>query len=290
MPLTGSCLCGDVAFEVDGPIQPLSHCHCSMCRKSHGAAFASFGSAAKSGFRWLRGLERIRLYESSAGGGRPFCSRCGSMLPGAPESVDQVFIPLGLLADDPKLAPLEHIFVGSKAPWYEISDSQPRHEAFPPGWGEGVPSPRKTEPTPEAVRGGCQCGAVTYEIPRPVAGAIVFCHCTRCRRARAAAHNANFFVALDRFRWLTGGDKVETYKLPEAERFSQSFCRECGSGLPHVGLTRVVVPAGSLDDDPGIGPGLHIFVTSKAPWFEIADDLPRYDEYPPQGLVINTPR
>ena len=281
MPLTGSCLCGDVAFEIDGPVDPMSHCHCSMCRKAHGAAFASYVAAPKSAFRWLRGAERIRRYESSPDTWRSFCSRCGSPLPAAPESLDRVFVPAGLLADDPKIGPMPHLFVGSKAPWYQIADSQPQFAEYPAGWGEAVPSPRKTEPTPEAVRGGCLCGAVAYEIPRPIAGPIVFCHCSRCRRARAAAHNANLFVDLERFRWLRGAERVELFKVPEAARFTQAFCRDCGSKLPHVGQTRVVVPAGSLDDDPGVRPGLHIFVGSKAPWFEICDDLPRYDEYAP---------
>jgi hypothetical protein len=289
MPLTGSCLCGDVAFEIEGPVEPLSHCHCSMCRKSHGAAFASYIAAPKSGFRWLRGAERIRRYESSPNAWRPFCSRCGSSLPAAPEGMDRVFVPLGLLADDPKVAPSHHFFIGSKAPWYEIADGLPQFDEYPPGIGEAIPSPRKTEPTPEAVRGGCLCGAVAYETPRPVTGPIVFCHCSRCRRARASAHNANLFVNLDRFRWLRGAERVETFKLPEAERFTQAFCKDCGSPVPHVGVTRVVVPAGSLDDDPGVRPGLHIFVASKAPWFEIHDDLPRYDAYAP-GMVSPPPR
>jgi hypothetical protein len=289
MPLTGSCLCGDVAFEIDGPVEALCHCHCSMCRKLNGAAFATWVAAPRSSFRWLRGTDGIRRYESSAGTWRTFCSRCGSALPAAPESMDRVFIPLGLIGEDPKLGPMPHFFVGSKAPWYEIRDAAPQFDAFPPGFGEAVPSPRKTEPTSEAVRGGCQCGAVAYEIPRPVAGPIVFCHCSRCRRARAAAHNANLFVELERFRWLRGGERVQTFKVPEAERFTQAFCKECGSGVPHVGVSRVVVPAGSLDDDPGVRPGLHIFVASKAPWYEIRDDLPRYDAYAP-GMVQPPPR
>ena len=198
-----------------------------------------------------------------------------------------MFIPLGLLDGEPKVGPLQHMFVGSKAAWYEIRDAAPQFDAYPPGMGEAIPFPRKTEPTSEAVRGGCLCGSVAYEIPRPVGGAIVLCHCTRCRRARAAAHNANLFVELERFRWLRGADKVESFKLPDAERFTQAFCRECGGKVPAVRL-RAVIPAGTLDDDPGIRPALHIFVASKAPWFEIADDLPRYDEYAP-GMVPSPP-
>jgi len=280
MPLTGSCLCGDVAFEVDGPVEALGHCHCSMCRKSHGAPFASFAAAPKSSFRWLRGTENVRRYASSASADRAFCGQCGSALPESPKGMDLVIIPVGLLDGDPKLGALPHIFVGSKAPWYEIRDGAPQFEAFPPGMGEANPSPRKTEPTPEAVRGGCLCGAVAYEIPRPVAGTIVFCHCSRCRHARGAAHNANLFVEVERFRWLKGADKVKSFKLPTAERFAQAFCGECGSKLPMV-RQYAVVPAASFDDDPGVRPGLHIFVTSKAPWFEIADDLPRYEGYAP---------
>ena len=287
MPLIGSCLCGDVRFEVDGPVDALGHCHCSMCRKSHGAPFASFVGVRKPAFRWLAGLERVKRYESSPNTFRAFCSRCGSPLPGVAEGMDLAFIPAGLLDGDLKLGPMPHLFVGSKARWYEIRDAAPQFDAFPPGAGEGVPSPRKTEPTPEAVRGGCLCGAVAYEVPRPVGGAIVLCHCSRCRHARGAAHNSNLFVELERFRWLRGADRVETFKLPTAERFSQSFCRDCGSALPHV-LRRAVIPAGSLDDDPDVRPALHIFVASKAPWFEIADDLPRYDAYAP-GMVPSPP-
>ena len=121
------------------------------------------------------------------------------------------------------------------------------------------------------------------EIAGPVAGPIVNCHCSRCRKARAAAHASNFFVDLATFRWLRGEERLVSYKVPEAERFRQSFCRTCGAKVPQVNVERkrVVVPAGSLDDDPGAREELHIFVGSKAPWYEIADDLPRHEAYPP---------
>jgi hypothetical protein len=193
-----------------------------------------------------------------------------------------VFVPLGLLDDDPKLAgPLPHVFVASKAPWYEIADAAPRFDAFPPGIGEGLPTRRASEPAPGVLRGGCLCGAVAYETRalRPDE-AIVRCHCRRCRKARAAAHNANYFVERESFRWLRGEELVRSFKLPEAERFTQAFCGECGSSQPAVRV-RAVVPAGTLDDDPGRVDGAHIFVGSKAPWFEIRDALPQYAEYRP---------
>jgi hypothetical protein len=285
MALTGSCLCGDVAFEVTTSVEPLGHCHCSICRKSHGTAFASYVFAAKRAFVWSRGEESIRRYRSSPNFWRAFCPRCGSALPVEAEGMDRVFIPAGLFGSDPRLAPMPHQFVGSKAPWYEIADSEPQFDAYPPGGGESIATPRNTEPTPEAVRGGCLCGAVAYEVPRPVANPIIFCHCSRCRRARAAAHNANLFVAPDRFRWLRGSDRVATFHPADAQRFTQAFCSDCGCKVAHVGPIRALIPAGSLDDDPGVRPGLHIFVASKAPWYAITDALPQFDELPPPHLI-----
>lgn len=281
--LAGSCLCGDVAFEIDGDVTPLAHCHCSMCRKTHGTAFASFVSAPNTAFRWLRGAEKVRHFPTSSGGARSFCPRCGSAVPGGPSEMG-VFVPAGLFADDPKVRALPHIFVGSKAPWHEIHDDAPRFDEFPPGIGEAQPTKRATEPRAGAVRGACLCGAVAFEIDLPIEGVIVCCHCLRCRKARGAAHATNLFVPLPRFRWLRGEDKVDAYKLPEAERFTQAFCRVCSSAMPRVNPVRqtAVVPAGSLEDDPGIREGAHIFVGSKAPWYEIHDALPQYSEYRPE--------
>ena len=86
----------------------------------------------------------------------------------------------------------------------------------------------------------------------------------------------------DRFAWLRGQDQIDSFKVPEAERFTQSFCRTCGSKTPRVNtqMGYVAIPAGSLDDDPGGRPQSHIFVGSKAPWFPITDTLPQFPEYP----------
>ena len=281
MTIHGRCLCGDVAFEADAPFEFMGHCHCSMCRKNHGTAFSTAIGVAPKQFRWVRGADKIRRYAASPGGTRPFCGRCGSVVPA--EGSEVVFVSPGLLDDDPEMRPQANIFVASKAPWHEIADSLPRFEAFPPGMGEAVGFERRSEPAPGKVRGSCLCGGVAYEIAGQVAGPIVSCHCARCRRARAAAHASNLFVDLASFRWLRGEDQLASYKVPEAERFTQWFCRTCGGKVPGVNVPRqrVVVPAGSLDDDPGAREELHIFVGSKAPWFEIADGLPQHQEYPP---------
>jgi hypothetical protein len=109
------------------------------------------------------------------------------------------------------------------------------------------------------------------------------CHCSRCRKSRSAAHGANVFYKLDNFRWTRGEQNVAEYQLPEAKHFGAAFCRTCGASTPRVSATRgmVVAPAGALDTDPGMKPMAHIFVQSKAPWFEITDAIPQFAEMPP---------
>ena len=129
--INGSCLCGQVAYQLDGGIQLINNCHCSMCRKAHGAAFGSFMHADLDGFRWVRGEELITNYSSSDGNSRAFCSRCGSNLPVLEEADNEVNIPAGTLDDDPGIRPVVHIFTASKAPWYEITDDIEQFVEFP---------------------------------------------------------------------------------------------------------------------------------------------------------------
>lgn len=131
------------------------------------------------------------------------------------------------------------------------------------------------------IRGSCLCGAVAFEASKEFD--FRNCHCSRCRKARGAAFASNMFVRPADFRWLRGEDRLVSYRLPSAQRFGNVFCRSCGSPMPRVVPQRdfIVVPAGTLDSDPGARPACHIFVGSKAPWHEITDDLPRHLEYPP---------
>ncbi len=101
---------------------------------------------------------------------------------------------------------------------------------------------------------------------------------------RSSAHGANLFYKLDDFRWTRGEENVVDYKLPEAARFGAAFCGKCGGSTPRVALERrmVIVPAGPLDTDPGMRPMAHIFVESKATWFEITDSIPQFDGMPPR--------
>ena len=129
----------------------------------------------------------------------------------------------------------------------------------------------------EVVEGSCLCGAIRYEIlQRPQRAHN--CHCQRCRKVRGTAFAANLFVPLDALRYTRGEDKLESYKLPEADRFTHVFCKVCGSSLPFLNVARglAVVPMGSLDDDPGYSPKAHIYVDSMAPWHTITDELPQH--------------
>ena len=114
-----SCLCGAVTWHTTGALQFMTHCHCSRCRKAHGAAFATFVGCPSDGLS-VRGTEHIGRWESSPGFFRTFCRRCGSVMPGDPFE-GSVFLPVGNFDDDPGVRAIAHIFVASKAPWWPSS-------------------------------------------------------------------------------------------------------------------------------------------------------------------------
>jgi hypothetical protein len=276
----GSCLCGGVAWQARRPFRLMSHCHCSMCRKSHGTAFGTYVGASADGYALLQGEELIAQYQSSPQGVRRFCSRCGSIVPNPVEG-PMAWMPAGCLEGDPGVRPQAHIFVASKAPWYEIADDLPRFDAYPPGFDfPAIEQPTRSATEPGWVHGSCLCDAAAYEI-RAGGYTLMQCHCSRCRRARSAAHGTNLFVPRERFRWLRGESALGSYKPPDAQRFTQSFCTRCGSSMPRDAGANFVVPAGSLDGDPELEERRHIFTGSKAPWFAIADAWPQHVEGPP---------
>lgn len=126
----GACLCGGVRYEITGPLGPMSHCHCSMCRKHHGTAFATHVSVPLASFRWLAGERSVVLFRSSPFGTRSFCGRCGSVTPLLDDELGLALCPAGNL-DGPLDAQSEaHLFVGSKAAWHTITDTLPQHREF----------------------------------------------------------------------------------------------------------------------------------------------------------------
>lgn len=278
----GRCLCGTLNYELDRPYEAMVHCHCSMCRKQHGSAFATFVVAPIGKLRWISGEDRLTRYRSSSNGMRTFCNVCGSAGPSPMESHGIVAVPAASLEGDPEMRPQCHIFAGSKAPWHTITDTLPQFEAYPPDV-DAQPVARPTvSPRNGITEGSCLCGAIGYEASgEPLR--MMNCHCSRCRLGRAAAHASNVFYKLDQFRWIRGAAQVREYKVTDARFHTAAFCSSCGCKVPKPSPERsiVVVPAGSLDIDPGMRPQAHIFVADRVAWFDITDTLPQFAAMPP---------
>ena len=130
------------------------------------------------------------------------------------------------------------------------------------------------------VRGSCLCGGIRFEAD--TVPLITTCHCSKCRKSRGAAFSVTACVPLKSFRYLQGEDLIQNYQ-PPGGGYSPFFCRVCGSCAPMTVPERqlVLVPAGLLDDDPGVRPALHMFVGSKAPWWEITDEAPQFEKWVP---------
>ena len=132
--LLGSCLSQGVAFKIDGAVIDLLYCHCTMCRKAHGSAFRARGKVKASEFRWTKGEELVRYFESSPGTHRGFCSVCGSNLVSRFDQNPKVLgLALGVLDDDPINRPICHVYVASQAPWHEVTDALPQFNELPLG-------------------------------------------------------------------------------------------------------------------------------------------------------------
>ena len=131
------------------------------------------------------------------------------------------------------------------------------------------------------MKGSCLCGKVTYEIEAPIK-IFQYCHCQRCRKFTGSAHASNLFVPPAQFRWLEGEELVGRFEEPEAKYFATCFCKNCGSSLPWAvkGGKNIVIPAGTLDDDPGLKPQQSIFWDHRASWYEETCDLNKYAELP----------
>ena len=133
----GSCFCGKVRYRIRGSIGPMDHCHCIDCRKSHGAAFATYVEVPRDGFRFLSGEDHLTTYAAETGTSRSFCRTCGSIVTcrwsdGGREGLE---ISASTLDTPSGLKPECHSFVRSKADWFDITDGLPQHETHLPAGG-----------------------------------------------------------------------------------------------------------------------------------------------------------
>ena len=131
------------------------------------------------------------------------------------------------------------------------------------------------------ITGSCLCGAVQIEVDA-FTGPFELCHCTRCRKLSGSAFMPASAPAAEHFRFVAGQDRIETFEAPilrSQPAYLTCFCQVCGSPTPapHVDGEFVEIPAGMLNDDPGLRPDKHILTEHRAGWHVIDDDLPQFD-------------
>jgi hypothetical protein len=124
--LAGKCLCGAVQYAVADEFVYAANCHCSNCRRSTGSAFKPFAGIARTKLGIVKGDDNLMIYGDKTGHDA-HCRRCGSLLYSVVRDGAFAHVAMGTLVDDPTIRPTAHIFVGSKAPWHEITDDLPQY-------------------------------------------------------------------------------------------------------------------------------------------------------------------
>ncbi len=125
--LSGKCFCGAVEYAVDDSFVYAANCHCSDCRRTTGSAFKPFAGIPREKLTVTKGANGLLIYGDTAGHDA-HCRTCGSLLYSLVREAAWVHVAMGTLVDAPTIRPTHHIFVGSKAPWYDITDDLPQYE------------------------------------------------------------------------------------------------------------------------------------------------------------------
>ena len=273
----GHCLCGAISFEIDGPLSPPSLCHCSQCRRLHGAPGA-YTSAPRSAYR-ISGEENLNWTATSSRAEQGFCRVCGSKLfwreiAGKDLSTSTLDATMGSLEAPTGLKLSRHIFTRSQGDYYEIGhDGVPRFAE-----SSRHAQPIGEEPAPESGpktnvhSGACQCGAVKYRVSGNMRDVIV-CHCGQCQQNHGFA--PGYSAARNAELTIEGEDNITWYRSSEQAR--RGFCRHCGSSLIWAmdGLDYVSITAGSLHPPTGLKTVRHIMVADKRDYYEITDGVPQ---------------
>jgi hypothetical protein len=125
--LSGKCECGAVRYRVADEFLYASNCHCSRCRAATGSAFKPFAGIEREKLEIVEGADQLVLHgDETLNDTR--CAACGSLIFSVVRDGEYVHVAMGSLVDAPSLRPTKHIFVGSKAPWFEITDDLPQFE------------------------------------------------------------------------------------------------------------------------------------------------------------------
>jgi hypothetical protein len=128
--LAGQCLCGAVRYTVADEFSYALICHCSQCRRATGSAFKPFAGIERHQLAVVFGEDSVMRF-GDATTHDVHCRACGSLLYSVVRESAYVHVTLGTLVDSPSIRPTAHIFVGSKAPWFTITDDLPQHTEFP---------------------------------------------------------------------------------------------------------------------------------------------------------------
>lgn len=131
--LGGSCLCGEIRFVVEGPIEMFRLCYCSRCRKATGSAHLSAMFAPPESVRWLSGRDLITTFDLPTARyfATSFCSRCGSPVPRTSRRDGRIVIPAGALDDEPDVRPQQRIYCADRAEWSKQVEAVPGFERVP---------------------------------------------------------------------------------------------------------------------------------------------------------------
>lgn len=131
--ITGKCLCGAVHIELNGDISDIIHCHCSLCRKNSGTAYATNGFVNAADFKVVKGKERLSVFSFKPRRYRYFCENCGSPVYSASDDDPTRYrLRLGIIDSDIEARPISHNFVSSKANWEDLDAELPRYDGFEP--------------------------------------------------------------------------------------------------------------------------------------------------------------
>lgn len=129
----GKCLCGNVEVEIKGEIGEIIHCHCSLCRKNSGTAYATNGFINSADFEVIKGKDSLSTFSFKPGKNRHFCTHCGSPVYSSnDEDLSRYRIRLGIIDSDITERPISHNFVSSKANWEDLDVKLPRYNSFEP--------------------------------------------------------------------------------------------------------------------------------------------------------------
>lgn len=133
------------------------------------------------------------------------------------------------------------------------------------------------------TKGSCLCGGVQFSFTPP--GIVMNnCHCSRCRKASGAAFGTYLHVHRSEFSWDSGEELIRAFQPKQGD--PRPFCSTCGTRVPIVEEDSVIVPAGTLDGDPGTKPSVNIHVSSKASWSSVPEGIPSFDADAPDSFWV----